>query len=161
MKSRKFIPENRRKIKQSKIDNFFSKLYLTPGCWVWKVVQKANGYGYFYYAGLVSRAHRFSYEYFVGSIPDGLVVCHRCDNRACVNPNHLFVGTQQDNINDMKAKGRGRSPVGVKNGSAKLNDEIVRKIRASTKSGREIAKEFGIAESGVSNIRKMKIWKHV
>lgn len=83
------------------------------GCWEW-TGWRAHGYGYFFHEGKDQRAHRVSYELFVGSIPDGLVVMHSCDNRPCVNPDHLSVGTQADNVRDMVAKGRQRNRVAAR-----------------------------------------------
>jgi hypothetical protein len=81
---------------------------ITPGrngCYIW-TGNRVRGYGKFYWEGRHWRAHRASYRWFVGEIPPGSVVCHRCDTPACVNPEHLFVGSQGDNLRDRDAKGR-------------------------------------------------------
>lgn len=75
-------------------------------CWVWKGKISKGGYGYFYAQSKLFRAHRFSYEFHIAPIPEGLLICHHCDNRPCCNPNHLFVGTHADNNWDRIAKGR-------------------------------------------------------
>ncbi len=88
-------------------ERFESKIRVTPGCWHWTAAALPRGYGRF---GLPNRkvalAHRMSYELYVGSIPDGMVVRHRCDTPSCVNPDHLELGTQADNVADMMLRGR-------------------------------------------------------
>lgn len=92
---------------------FWFRVDKTPGCWVWTGGRGAGkfDYGYFWTSEKkLVKAHRFSFEMEHGSIPDGMVICHRCDNPPCVRPDHLFLGTQKDNIHDMDAKGRGKRP---------------------------------------------------
>lgn len=87
-------------------DRFMRLVEKTEGCWLWKASLR-RGYGQFFIArGLTVRAHRFSYELHIGAIPDGMMVCHRCDNPICVRPEHLFLGTAKDNARDMIEKGR-------------------------------------------------------
>ena len=109
-------------------------------------------------------AHRVAWEMANGGpIPDGMVVCHRCDNPPCVNPAHLFVGTRLDNVRDMVMKGRGRYPghPGERNGGAKLTEQSVSAIRERISRGdtqKEIAVTFGIDPSVVSRIKSGKAW---
>lgn len=138
---------------------FYNFVYKSEsGCWEW-TGSKLNGYGTFQAATkLTVRAHRHSYEIHKGEIPEGLFICHKCDNPGCVNPDHLFAGTPQENMDDMVSKGRsthGRS------WHQKLNQDQVRAIRKDTRLNREIAEEYGIAQPTVSLIKNRKIWKRV
>lgn len=97
------------------------------------------------------RAHRFSWELFVGPIPDGLHVLHRCDNPRCINYDHLFLGTDQDNMSDMIAKGRKRT---------KLSADDVIAIRQSTQTQKELGKLYGVHHAHISRVKagKVKMW---
>lgn len=88
-------------------ERFWSKVEKTDTCWIWTAA-KINGYGVFWHSGKNMKAHRLSYEAAFSPIPIGLYVLHHCDVPSCVNPAHLFLGTQRDNIQDMDSKGRGR-----------------------------------------------------
>ncbi len=134
------------------------------GCWLWTASLFQTGYGKI---GRGSRtddtkrvdgAHRVSWELHRGPIPSGIQVLHRCDVRCCVNPAHLFLGTQGDNIRDMMAKRRG--PTGEAHGSAKLTDAQVIEIRAlgGTMSQRKIGERFGVTQSNISAIVRKKTW---
>ncbi len=133
------------------------------GCWLWCGGLSANGYGAIYAGGKQHGAHRVAYELHCGIIPVGMHVCHRCDVRACVNPDHLFLGTIRDNNADMMAKGRNRYvPLsGGANGCAKLTAADILAIRGRPSTQRETAREFGVARSLISRIRQRKSWSHI
>lgn len=131
------------------------------GCWEWLLSPTPNGYGYFTVPGSRKKiyAHRASYETFVGKIPQGFDVCHSCDNRICVNPSHLFVGTRKDNMLDAKSKMR--LEVGMDRYNAKLTDNDIHKIRRDVRTYSQIAQSYGINSSTVSNIKNLIEWAHV
>lgn len=129
------------------------------GCWVWAASVMAGGYGAFNLNGITQKAHRLAWMHANGPIPEGMCVCHRCDNRRCCNPVHLFLGTHLDNARDRNAKRR--QCFGERSPAAKLTDEIVRQIRGDTRKRREIAAHYGISLSLVGFIRGNHAWKHV
>lgn len=150
---------------------FWSKVDRSGDCWLWTGSHNSNGYGTFYLGGRNILAHRVAYQLANGSIVDDLLVCHRCDNPPCCNPNHLFLGTNGDNIRDMASKGRHwykhqpekqRRGEQVKN--AKFTDSQVREIRALARAGvsqREIARRFGSHQRNISRIVRRQAWTHV
>ena len=130
------------------------------GCWLWNAARCSGGYGTIKHHGKVVTAHRVAYEVYRGPIPDGMHVCHKCDNRICVNPDHLFLGTHADNMADMSKKNR--QARGADNGSAKLTEIDVRAIRAeNSKSQSELGKDYGVSQSYISKIKRRESWKHV
>jgi hypothetical protein len=137
------------------------------GCWEWNGSRKARGYGQINAGGrggAMLKAHRVSWAIHFGSIPDGLHVLHRCDNPPCVNPDHLFLGTNKDNASDCKSKGRKASLAGEQNGRAKLNCGAVLAIRALASEGvsrDEIKDRFAISRTTVREIIERKKWSHV
>jgi hypothetical protein len=132
------------------------------GCWVWMGSSQVRGYGEIISNNRKHLAHRASYEAFVGKIPKGMYVCHACDNVSCVNPNHLFLGTQKQNLQDMASKGR--STRGEKNPMAKLDEYGVRQIKEGIKAGQSdssLAKSWMVCRQTINNIRNGKVWSHV
>lgn len=132
------------------------------GCWIWTGGWKANGYGVLNGHSNVL-AHRASYEAFNGEIPEGYEVCHRCDTPACVNPEHLFVGTTRDNARDSANKGRrkfNRMP-GERNPSARLTEQDAIAVFHDRRPARAIAEELGVSESLVRHIRTGRKWASV
>lgn len=136
-----------------------------PGaCWNWLGGTISTGYGkYHIVPGWGMLAHRYSYELLCGQIPPGLFVCHRCDNRLCVNPKHLFCGTQQQNVDDMRRKGRGhwRGMKGTDNHQAKIDEVIVRDIRTSAAPAKKAAEQYGISIQLIYAIRARRLWAHI
>ncbi len=140
------------------------------GCWVWTGAMDKKGYGAFSYKGQNSKAHRVSWEIHHGPIPrgkgyHGTCVCHTCDNRLCVNPAHLFLGTMADNQRDMVEKGRCHSygKPGEANGYSKLTQLQVKKIRrlGGNVFQREIARRFGVSQTQIQRILSREAWPHV
>ncbi len=130
-------------------------------CWPWKR-PAAAGYGTFLANGKTHSAHRFAWMLAFGPIPEGMRVCHRCDNPPCCNPSHLFLGTQADNMHDRDAKGRTVIRRGEESAVAKLTRADVVQIRSiSGVSQAEIGRRFGILQPQVSAIRLRRAWRHV
>lgn len=130
---------------------------VSNGCWEWTANKTHGGYGKFWLCGKHVLAHRFSYELFKDSIPEGKVICHSCDNPWCVNPDHLWLGTQSENIEDSVVKNRFDSVV-------KISSVIVKTMKKKRNCGakyREIAEEYGIGLTTVYEAVNCKTWKHV
>lgn len=150
-------------------DRFWKRVTIAraDACWPWCGGGGPDEYGRVGIGGDKGKAllaHRVSWEMHNGAIPSGLHVLHRCDNRRCVNPSHLFLGTNADNMADKVAKGRHRSPTGQSNGQAKLSADDVTRIRfryAEGESQLQIAKSVGVSQTLVSAIVRRKLWADV
>lgn len=147
------------------IERFEQKYIPEPmsGCFLWMCAQHRQGYGSLAIKGKSLLAHRVSWELHRGQIPEGIKVLHRCDNPCCVNPDHLFLGTQSDNVADCGRKGRSNKRGSI-NGNAKLTEEDVREIRSAPRSKFvcvELAAKFGVAQSSISDIRRGRNWSGV
>jgi hypothetical protein len=154
----------------SEVDRFWQRVEKTDGCWLWRGQARANGYGEFSGRGERHRAaHRYSYQTFVGPIPDGMFVCHSCDNPACVRPDHLWVGTPADNVADMVAKGRQATDKrvyrGESNSQCKLSEDQVMAIRSEYRPRvvpqRELAKRYGVSQRLINKIIAREVWGHL
>jgi hypothetical protein len=121
---------------------FWAKVNKTNTCWEWKASTDFGNYGLFWNGKAMTRAHRMSWILHNGAIPTGSCVLHHCDNRSCVNPSHLFLGSKTDNNLDMNRKGR----------NARLTWEQVAEIRASTLSHKELAYKYNVDRSHISHI---------
>jgi hypothetical protein len=132
------------------------------GCWLWTGALTRKGYGHMCLAsGKTMTAHRRSWQLHYGEIPPGMHVLHRCDVRCCVNPDHLFLGTNQDNTDDKVRKGRQGRMHGEKNHQAKLTEIDVRTILSMGGSNIAIGRIFGVSNVLISRIRQRKAWRHV
>lgn len=140
-----------------------TKLDSSTGCYNWVGTKMKQGYGVTVFNKKKIATHRLAYTCFIGDIPKGMFVCHKCDNRACHNPSHLFIGSHQDNMNDMKKKGRQVKRAGVLNKNAKLDESIIMQIRSlyPKKTQVEIAKMFDLSVVHVQSIIKRRRWAHV
>ncbi|MGQ0721043.1 MAG: HNH endonuclease [Candidatus Eiseniibacteriota bacterium] len=163
---------------------FWSKVDKSGDCWIWTAGSSRNGYGQFHMNGRPHRAPRVAWEWAHGVIPDGLFVCHRCDNPACVNPEHLFLGTPSDNMKDASRKGRvswqrrpwtlprgndhwanktpERRTTGERHGMAKLTSTDVVEMRRMSASGvpnKVLAERFGVHRNTALKIVTHKQWR--
>ena len=154
------------------IDRFWSHIdkevsqtfYNGTRCWEWTAFRDKDGYGKLWLPGMSRGVHRISYELHFEDIPKDTLVLHHCDNPACCNPQHLFLGTHQDNMSDKVHKGRQTSK--EKHGMHKLSAEQVEEIRKRQRrfarggdSSYKLAKEFGVNQAHISDIVNYKVWK--
>lgn len=149
------VPDKKRKPRQIRatVDPF-------TGCWICTShALSKDGYPQLHAKNKSGNMSRILYESIYGELPKEMYVCHRCDNRSCINPDHLFVGTQQDNMDDMCAKGRGQS--GERKPAAKLREEQVAEILSCSDSAAKIASRYGVSSSTVLDIKRRKTWAFI
>lgn len=153
-------------------ERFLSKVEKGEICWEWIGANDGRGYGQLYVGGKLIRAHRLSFMLYVGKIPKGLHILHKCDNPSCVNPDHLFIGTHRDNMQDMSRKGRHGTITmphkmvrGENNGLSKLTEQQVLEIRELYSTGdylqREIGCIFNVSQRAISKIINFQTWAHI
>lgn len=136
---------------------FWSKVVKSEGCW--NCIAPGNhGYGRFRLDNRHMMAHRVAYELTHGKIPNGACVCHKCDNRKCCNPSHLFLGTLAENNADRDRKGRQARQRGESHGGAKLTEAQVLEIRSATDTQKQIAIKYGVTRATVAVIRRRERW---
>jgi len=147
-------------------EKFLSKFIVNDdtGCWEWK---GAGGkrYGLFWHNKKQTRAHRYSFELYKGKIPEGMHVCHKCDNPRCVNPDHLWLGTHTENMEDKMKKGR---CAGERSGKNKVTEKQVLSIRKEyevfgdkVEVKKRLSKKYGISRSTIGDIVKRRNWRHI
>lgn len=145
-------------------DLLYSYCSKSAHCWNWFGLKDKDGYGVLCHDGLHSRAHRLSWEINNGVIPKGMMICHSCDNTSCINPDHLFLGTPLDNMNDKKNKGREFYAKGKDAGPSVLTEEqalIIKACPIKRNSTTILSKKFNITRQAVSFIRKGINWKYL
>ena len=161
---------------QKVIDRFWTKVLKSDGCWLWQAARCRDGYGLYSIRqngiGKQYKAHRFVKMSQGEIIPSGYVVLHTCDNPSCVNPDHLKIGTIQENNLDKLSKNRQLGPKGQKNSRSKLTDEQVKDIKKRARVGsrvgynngsnlKQLAKEYGTCIDTIRLIARNKIWRHI
>lgn len=146
---------------------FWDKVDKTPGhgpqgkCWKWTAGTFTRGYGCFWLDGRMRLAHRCSWGIAYGKPPDDLCVLHTCDNPPCVNPSHLFLGTDKDNTRDMFEKGRQNRVKGMAHPRCKLTENQVKSIYNDSRRHSQIAEDYGIHQTQISRIKRGVSWAHL
>lgn len=163
-----------KKFTKKQIQKFWDLVEKSEGCWEWKGSKHRGKYGVLSAFDRSVRAHRFSFIIHFGYISSSVLVCHSCDNPGCVRPDHLWVGTQQDNIADRDTKGRTAAgeqngaktqpqtrPRGEKHGNSVFTEEVVKNVLRRNEKPSVIAAELGVSESAIKHIKKRRTWRHV
>ncbi len=164
----KYNYKNKPCFKKLSAEEYFFKQISTEdhidNCWIWVGHRNKQGYGRLRVKRKDWVSHRYSWTIYNGDILSGLCILHRCDNPPCCNPDHLFIGTHQDNSKDMVIKKRNRDDKGSKHPMHKLNENQVLHIRDSIKNGEKQSKlaiKYNVGPMTISNIKYRKSWKHI
>lgn len=161
-KSKEIVPPD-----TGEIARFWARVDRSSGpnaCWEWQAARQPTGYGAVWLGRRVAISHRVAWTLTNGPIPNGKHVCHHCDNPPCCNPEHLFLGTDDDNMRDKEQKGRANHSHSEARPSAKLTNDDVREIRRLLATGlmqREVADCYGVHDSQISRINSGHLWRHV
>jgi hypothetical protein len=146
---------------------FWSRVHVCGplACWPWKRGSQKE-YGVFWHRRVKHKAHRFAAELFYGPAPEGSLACHRCDNKQCCNPSHLYFGSAKDNVRDCKIAGRLVREMGAQRYNAKLTSAAVAEIKAGAPTrrygwGRMMARKFGVGPTAINNVIRGRRWKHI
>lgn len=134
------------------------------GCWEWSGSRTSRGYGRFKIpTGKIMLAHRASYMVHKGEIPSGLYICHHCDNPCCINPDHLFAGTNADNMADCARKGRsaGLRNIGQVNGRSVISEIDAKVIAKSAEPHKVLAQRYGVSRSTITHLKTGRTWRHI
>lgn len=152
----------RRRRLMGEAERFWSYVEKGDGCWEWKGGHASYGYGQTYFRGRGEKAHRAAWALTNGPIPLGMFVCHHCDNRNCVRPDHLFLGTNADNLADAAKKLRFATEARLRR--AKLTPDGVREMRRLASSGMtvtELAAKYGVSDTVVGKVIRHRAWRHI
>jgi len=159
--SRECVANNQIKSIEKKV--LFNVKKLSNGCWIWNGSLTEFGYGQVFHNRKMYRAHRLSWIIHNGEIPKGILICHICDVRSCINPQHLFMARHQGNMDDMVKKGR--QSKGENQSFSKLTEKQVKEIRTINKIDKysyiDLAKQYKVSRTTIYNIVNLKAWKHI
>ncbi len=153
---------NTPKLTPRQVSRFWNHISKTPDCWIWNGCRDKDGYGVFSANGVPYRAHRIAWMLVNGSVPDGLILRHSCDNPSCCNPAHLSIGTHADNVADKLSRNRGAKGESIN--TAKLTEADVLKIREVFATGVScfvLADMYGVLPCNIYRIASGKYWRHV
>ena len=157
-------------MKKPLIERFENQYIPEPnsGCWLWTGVCHYRGYGQMWAFSKLQYAHRLSWIFFRGEIPEGICVLHKCDIPCCVNPDHLFLGTHQDNMADKVCKKRQAKGISIslpRRLDALYHSKLTRKdilnIRSSIEKGKDLAIKYGVSKATISMIKNYRIWSYI